>query len=244
MLSTYKKFHKSILDILFPIKCISCKKEGFWICHKCFNKIHINTEHYCSVCQTKLTPNGKTCISCKRVNHLDGMIWATNYREPIIAQAIHLFKYRFIQDLHYPLGNLILKSMTKTEMPIPDLIIPIALHPRRLRWRGFNQSELLAKIISNNLLPLHKIPIAEDILMRQKNTKPQMEIKRRKQRQQNISGAFSIKNSNLIENKTILLIDDVSTTGSTIFECAKILKSQGAKEVFAAIVAKQEVGRH
>lgn len=243
MFLTLKNLNKLILDTIFPIKCVGCGKTDFWICNKCLNEIHIETDYYCSICQIKSTSGGKTCLSCKKKDSLDRMIWTTNYNQPLIMKAIHLFKYRFVQDLHIPLGTLLTKTIAKAEIPIPDLIIPVPLHPRRIRWRGFNQSELLAKIVSDNLLPLHEIPIEKSVLFRQRNTKPQMELKKRNQRQQNISNAFKIKHSKLIKDKKILLIDDVSTTGSTIFECAKILKSNGADEVFAVVVAKQEISR-
>lgn len=168
------------------------------------------------------------------------MISSADYSDPVVSKAIHLFKYRFAQDLHKPLGQLAVKALRQTEMPIPDLIIPIALHSRRLRWRGFNQSSLLTDIISKNLIPLSEIPIDEKVLIRKRYTKPQMEIKQRVLREKNISGAFMIQNADLIKNQNVLLVDDVATTGSTIFECAKILKASGAKDVFAIVVARQE----
>lgn len=229
------------LDILFPVKCLGCKKEGEWICEICSNKIKINTEHVCGVCEKNLTPDGRTCLSCKKKNGIDAFLPAVSYKNLLVSKAIHLYKYRFVENLHQPLGNLMIKTLQKTDLPLPNLIIPIPLHRKRLRWRGFNQSALLARSISENLLPFSKIPQKENVLIRKKYTKPQMEIKKFHDRKENIRDAFEIVDKLKIKDKTILLVDDVCTTGSTIFECTKILKQAGAKEVFAIVIARQEI---
>jgi ComF family protein len=127
-------------------------------------------------------------------------------------------------------------------LAIPDLIIPVPLHPKRLRWRGFNQAELLAKYLGENMTPGFSLPVLSDVLIRQKNTTTQMKIKNYSERQKNMEGAFGInkENNNLIRSKNILLVDDVATTGSTLFECARILKKSGAASVFGIVVARQE----
>jgi len=121
------------------------------------------------------------------------------------------------------------------------MVVPIPLHPRRLRWRGFNQSALLAGHIAANLLPQNPLPFDENMLVRKRYTPPQMEISNYQNRKQNIAGAFSLAGRKDVRNKTVLLIDDVATTGSTIFECARVLKAAGAREVFAAVIARQEI---
>ncbi|KKQ45461.1 MAG: hypothetical protein US63_C0016G0012 [Candidatus Moranbacteria bacterium GW2011_GWC2_37_8] len=239
IISTFSDF---ILDTLFPIRCLQCKKEGNWICRACASNIHIQTEHVCPICERSTTPNGKTCLDCKKKSALDGIIPATNYQDPTVSKAIHHFKYRFIADLHVELGGLLISALQKSDTPIPDIIIPIPLHTRRLRWRGFNQSFLLASQVAQKLLPAIEIKLEENILIRKRYTCPQMEIKDYQSRKQNLAGAFHCSDANAVKNKIILLIDDVATTGSTIFECAKVLKKAGAKEVYAAVIARQEVG--
>jgi ComF family protein len=235
-----EKTHKSILDILFPVRCLSCKKEGPWLCEACQNKIIIRTEHVCGVCEKMITPDGRTCLACKKKSSLDGLIATCSYKQSTVAQMVHLFKYRFISDLHVPLANLLILALQKTDIPLPDMIIPIPLHPRRLRWRGFNQSELLARHLADNLLPNSQLAMRCNILIRNRYTAPQMGIKDYQSRRLNIAGAFSISPSANLKNKTVLLVDDITTTGSTIFECAKVLKSAGASEVFAIVLARQE----
>ena len=235
-----KMIHNLILDLLFPVRCISCGKDDFWICPDCFSKIRSLTDHVCAVCEKAFTPDGRTCLACKKKNPLDGLISATSYRQSFIASAVHYYKYRFVQDLHIPLGNLLVECLKKTDLPLPNLVIPIPLHPRRLRWRGFNQSALLADHVAKNLLPSATLDFSPNILRRCRYTLPQMQIKKYSFRQENIRGAFEVIDKNQIKGKIVLLVDDIATTGSTIFECAKVLKIAGAREVFAIVVARQE----
>jgi len=235
-----EKINKFILDILFPIHCIACKKEGAWICEICLAKIKVQDEHLCPICEKMITPDGRTCLACKKRTSLDGLLVSSSYLQFPIASAVHLFKYRFISDFHLPLGELLIRVMRQAEIPLPDIIMPVPLHKRRLRWRGFNQSALLANHLAKNLLPAVVLTIDENILIRNRYTTPQMQIKNYTNRLENINGAFSVSHHTDIKNKTILIVDDIATTGSTIFECAKILKDAGAKEVFAIVLARQE----
>jgi predicted amidophosphoribosyltransferase len=110
-----------------------------------------------------------------------------------------------------------------------------------MRWRGFNQAELLARYLGTNLTPGFEIMVSTKALLRNKYTIPQMQIKNNLQRKTNIKGSFSLNKDckNLIKNKNILLVDDIATTGSTLFECTKILKKKGAKKVYGIVLAKQ-----
>lgn len=239
--TVFNDLTRLILDIFFPISCISCGKENEWICQECFSRIFIKNEHVCGICEKVTTPDGRTCQKCKKRSALNALVVATSYKNEIVSKAVHFYKYRFIPDLHVQLGNLMVKALQKTDLPLPDVIVPIPLHSRRLRWRGFNQSELLAKHVLSNLLPGTEIPMDEKILVRKKYTSPQMKINSYKQRKENIKGSFETVSPEKIKDKAILLIDDIATTGATIFECAEVLKNAGAKEVYAAVVARQEM---
>lgn len=140
-----QKTKKVILDTLFPISCLSCGKTDVWLCKNCLNKISQKNNQVCPYCEKMITPNGYTCFACKKKYSLDGLLVASSYKDRVISKAIHLYKYRFAEELSSPLGDIIIKSIKNSELPLPDIIIPVPLHPRRLRWRGFNQSELLAK---------------------------------------------------------------------------------------------------
>jgi len=241
---------KFILDTLFPISCVICKKENFWFCQNCLEKIEIVSEQVCPYCEKTVTAGGSICPKCRlyfsqknKGIFLDNLLVSAKYKKRGLSKVIHVYKYNFISDLSVPLGKIILKAFVKNDIPLPDLIIPVPLHPRRLRWRGFNQAELLADFISLNLTVGLEIPVEKNILQRKKYTQPQMKIKSYKERIFNMQGAFCLKKEarGKVKNQNILLIDDVSTTGSTLLACAKILKSFGAKKVFGAIIARQEI---
>jgi len=261
-----------ILDTLFPIHCISCNKENVWLCDDCFQKIEPVFFQICPVCEKIITEKGQPCERCRKKNRtLDNLIVSARYKENNLSKLVHLYKYNFIEDLHIPLGKLLVKAILKNNLPIPDLIIPIPLHPRRLRWRGFNQSELLAKYVSENLTPGFSIPVFSDLIRRRKYTPPQMKIGKYSERRKNMEEAFEINKQisekgsadrspsgglsaskkrtvridtqfQYLQDKKILLIDDIATTGATLFECAKILKQNGAKKVMGAVIARQEFG--
>ncbi len=245
LLKFFSRLKSFSLDILFPIVCIACDKPGKFICDSCFKKIPLQSKQVCPICEQRETPAGQACFACRNEHSIDGILAVSRYRknrQRLIAQAVHYFKYRFIKKLGPTLAKTMKESFLRSELPIPDFIIPVPLHPRRLRWRGFNQAEILAKYLSDNLTPGLEIPLLKKILVRSKYTPPQMNIKNYRQRQSNLKNAFEISpnKKNKIYKKNILLVDDISTTGSTLFECAKELKKAGAKKVFGIIIARQE----
>ena len=243
ILNLLPRFKKTVLDILFPVSCFSCGAPDQWLCGKCFSRIPIFEDQVCPICEQVRIPSGNLCFYCKKRKkpHLDSLIVAVSYRNPLVRLLVSGFKYRFIADLAEPLGNLITGSAMKNDLPVPDFIVPVPLHPRRLRWRGFNQSRLLAEKIHSDIAPPLKIEVLE-IIERKKLNRPQMGIKKYSSRLKNVEGIFSMKEEypNL-SNKKILLVDDVATTGATLEECAKVLKQNGAKKVFGMVIARQSV---
>lgn len=233
--------HKFILDCLLPISCLGCNTDEQWICPTCLSKIKTLQENLCPICEKVPTPNGKTCFACKTKSPLDGLLVCCSYKENIISKSIHALKYKFISDLHQPLGKIMIQKILSSSLPLPDCLIPVPLHSKRLRWRGFNQSLLLAQYVGKNLTPGFDIPILENALFRNKNTQAQMGIKNYQQRKRNLVNAFSVLKNKKIKGKTVTLIDDVATTGATLFECAKTLKKSGARKVFAVVIARQEM---
>lgn len=231
------------LELLFPKSCVSCGRMGQFLCEKCLKEIATNSLQICFLCQRSITANGELCPSCKQYTTvpLDRLLVCGKYQDETLSKTIHLFKYKFIQELSVPLAELQTRILKHFAVPIPDLIIPVPLHKRRLRWRGYNQSALLANHISQNITPGMEIPVCENILFRTRNTAPQMKIKKISLRQENISGAFALfcGSENTIKGKRILLVDDVCTTGSTIFECAKTLSAGKPRSISAIVLARQ-----
>jgi len=211
---------KFILDIFFPSFCVSCKKEGSFLCDSCEEKIFI----------------------FKRPSHLPEkskikkFYCATEYKQKTLEKLIHNFKYRFIKEAKNDISKILIKHLELSEFK-PNknqILIPVPLHKKRLKWRGFNQSEILAKEIGSYF----DIPVTTNILFREKYTEPQISKQNRKERIKNIKNVFSCKNLNSIKNKEIILVDDVITTGSTLKECAKTLSKNNANDILAIVVAK------
>lgn len=237
-----KKIGTGILDILFPIRCLGCNTPTHteYLCQTCLDILPPRIRQRCPTCRKATTPRGEACFACSGMHSLDGLFAASFYRSPLIAHVIHTYKYRFIPSLAKPLGTWLGQRITEINLPLPDIYIPIPLHTRRLRFRGFNQSTLLARILADTLTPGSVLPVLENCLIRTRFTKPQMKTHSREERLDNLKNAFAISETNTVslQGKTIWLIDDIATTGTTLEECALVLKSAGAKSVFGIVLAR------
>ena len=222
------KILKTILDFIFPIKCLNCNIEGEFLCADCFNKIKLRDVKQCPLCNIEQS-NEKLCSDCKSKSYLDEVIICADYDNEVLQKTIHHFKYKYICDLQNSLGQIMTNKLSKVDTPKNLLIIPTPLHKRRHLERGFNQAELLANQLN--------LPIINNVLWRKKNIQHQADLNK-KQRLKNISNCFAIKNEELIKNKNILLIDDVITTGATLNEQARLLKQNNAHSVWALVIAK------
>jgi competence protein ComFC len=183
----------------------------------------------CFFCQT-ISEDGKTCSRCRAHSSLTGVV-VFGYHDGVLKDAVHAVKYDFITELAEPLGVLLALSLYAKFGNSQVQIVPIPLHRRRLAQRGFNQSELMARAVAERLM----VPVATD-LVRTKNTTPQVELSG-KARRENMNGVFSWKGQPLM-GKTVLIVDDVATTGTTLNEAARVLRGAGARQVWGAVVAK------
>jgi len=237
----FLKTKELFLDILFPKFCVNCQREGNYICQDCFALIDISDRQYCPFCISNekyaASDNFKTCYFCKKTKNLDGLFCAASYQNPIIRKLISEFKYEpFVRDYSKILSQIIILHLAlshKIDFLKDFLITPVPLFFKKTKQRGFNQSEEIAKYLSWFL----KIPVLKNTLVRVRNTFPQASLSKEK-RGENIKKAFSCLTPEAVENKKILLVDDVFTTGSTIEECAFVLKNSRAKEVWGIVVAK------
>lgn len=224
-----------ILDLLFPIQCLVCGKDEVLICDKCLNNIPRLPKQICLICKLP-SPFGATHPVCKNKNTLDGIISTLPYQEKHVKEIIKAFKFKYISSLAEPFAQIIFKEIQNNELSAffkDFIIVPVPLHANRLRWRGFNQAEILgnalAKILGNT--------IDINLIKRQKATIPQTKLTQ-EERQKNIQNAFIItENANFI-GKRILLIDDVVTSGATLRELARIIKKSGAESVWAVTLSK------
>lgn len=231
----------NILDFLFPKRCVSCGSFDVFLCQKCLVKVKFIELPICPVCERPAI-GGATHPGCKTRYSLDGLISVCVYDGPT-KNVIKRLKYKpWITELGEILANLALDFYHKNTSTIRiieqnPVLVPTPLHKSRERERGFNQSEILGRLMAHKL-NLEFIP---HLLIRHKKTKPQAELKG-KERLENIKNAFSVSSDspNILISKypNILLIDDVWTTGATLRACGQVLKLAGAKKVWALTLAR------
>ncbi len=246
-MSTAGAFRNFFLDAIFPPTCIGCeslipvteyagRNDRPGLCAACKDKIAIQNSFACAFCQAAVI-NGMTCPFCRKDHDLTQLLVTANYGQPLVQKVIKNFKYRFMKGLGEDMADLMSQYLKKqihnNVINIDDLVVvPTPLTTKRLRWRGFNQSEVLAGTVCKNF-GLEMI----EALKRNGNQRPQAEITNREERIANIGNVFTC-DSELILGKNILLIDDVSTTGTTLEACAKTLKSSGALKITAFVFAR------
>lgn len=212
------KIKDFLLDCVFPIPVIP-------------EKFPVNKTLFCGVCRARLPENKKTCH--KSAQYLLGA--AVGYDNALARQLIWKLKYRGRTALAKPLADILIKYAANLDLDFGKFIaVPMPLSKERRRYRGFNQSELIAKIFSEKI----KLPVCSSALARIKNTKPQAEMPDWDLRCDNIAGAFAVADPAPIAGKNIILIDDVSTSGSTLAEAAKVLKKAGARTIVGLVIAK------
>lgn len=232
-----QKIYQFFLDTIFPIKCLGCGKEGEWLCPDCLSSIELLKDQLCPKCG-KPSKNGKFCPDCSIKSKMTGILVGASYDDELLKKAIHVMKYNFVKGLAEPLSGLLMKTLKKNSqfsiLNSEFLIIPVPLHLKRLKWRGFNQAFELAWCLEKNL----DLEVKKDILIRSKYAKPQMQIKHHLARRKNIKNAFECVKPDEVKNKTIILIDDVCTTSATLEECAKALSLAKPKEIWGLVLAR------
>jgi ComF family protein len=219
--------------------------ECTYLCEKCLTSIPISKGITCFICGRR-SPQGYVCRTCHKKSFikLDGLLVASEWHNSLLKKIIYAYKYNFIKELGVPLSIIASEYLRanflydKQEQDIVFVSVP--LHPRRLAWRDFDQAKLLTKNISETLT----IPVAENILIKNRHTLPQAKINNRIEREINLKNAFSLtkslteKNKKILKNKIIILVDDVATTGTTLQECAKTLRPLSPREIWGLVIAR------
>jgi competence protein ComFC len=226
-------------DLIFPKKCVVCKKHGSYLCEKCFAFLSFDAKSLCLSCNNP-SFNNLTHPRCKRKLTIDGCFSALSYNKTV-QKLIFNFKYKpYLTDLKTVLSDLFYESIIQNEQFQQQikkgewLLVPIPLSSTKLRKRGYNQAEILAKELSKRFGIL-----VQDLLLRTKETKTQVGLTNL-QRKLNIKDAFLLKPHAIfvLKHKNVLLIDDVVTTGSTLLEAAKVLKKGHVDKVFGLTLAR------
>jgi ComF family protein len=222
---------QSLLELLYPPRCVVCRSRGSWYCSACQQHIEFIQPPFCHLCGQS-TSAGQLCRSCStRPLRIDG-IRAVGYLEGGLRTAIHRFKYSNLRPLAQPLGRLAAEYLSRNPLPV-EALVPVPLHAGRLRERGYNQAALLARQIGDATC----LPVVVDALARVKSTAPQVGLSAA-QRRQNVEGAFHCSRT-IVAGKNVLLVDDVCTTGSTLEACAIALQQAGVGQVWALVLARE-----
>ena len=232
---------KYFIDLVFPYRCVACQAflDDRYLCDKCFNALPIKKQLECIGCH-RPTPMGKTCTFCCDQYVIDQLFVVSDFKDPRVASAIHLFKYRFLDKLAEPLSRLSFKYLDHlakrdhfSMVQGNPLLVPVPLFKTREYWRGFNQAQLLARSIARH----YRLDVSTELV----RTKPgisQAELKDRPERLSNVRELYAITSPESFKGRNIILVDDVCTTGATLNECARILKDAGAVHVAGLAIAR------
>lgn len=225
------KIKKFILNLIFPTFCAGCEKFGDILCEECLIKISkIKISQYCAICD-KESPGGFTHKHCKDRNHINRLLVAAKYKQAE-KKLIYKLKYRNNKDCAGEIVKIIKNRFSQARMFKDFYLCPIPLHKKKQRIRGFNQAELLTKKLGK----IYENKGITKLILRKKNTMPQSSLNKH-ERAGNIKNAFELNKSEKIPEK-ILLIDDLTTSGATFKEAAKILKKHGVKKVWCLAFAR------
>jgi ComF family protein len=223
------------LDLLFPPRCVLCGRHGADLCRECADALPRAEPPRCPRCWSPL----RSGSACQRCGEADGLA-LEGLRSPYVFEEgardlVHALKYRYRSALASPMGELMARCLDGAPQAT-YVVVPVPLHPRRQRVRGYNQSLLLAREVSRRL----EFPLAAGALARRVNTPPQAKAAGAGARRRNVAGAFEA-GPGAVAGRRVLLVDDVTTTGATLDACARVLLAEGgASAVWGLTFARED----
>lgn len=246
--SSFRRHLSFLLDWIYPPRCRFChtllaRGPDDCFCARCREKVRPVAHPLCPICGRPFLDAGgedHLCGSClARAPHFD---WARAWAcyptgepdEHPLREVIRRFKYGRKLSLGRPLGRIMAREcgIFFDGCPI-DVILPVPLHTKRLRWRGFNQALVLAREVGRRWA----IPVDPFVLVRSRETDPQTQLNE-EERRKNVRGAFAVASGKSVDGKIVLLVDDVYTSGATVNECARTLRRAGASGVQVLTLAR------
>lgn len=234
MIVLAKSVLDGLLDLVYPPKCLVCGTFGpYYLCKPCISQIERVSRPYCPRCGHTL--HEAHCRNCWGRVRSFATGRAAGHYGGTLREAIHQFKYGGARMLAHPLAFVLYQYLvTSADFPWRrvDCVVPVPIHVIRQRTRGYNQSELLAE----ELCRMIGLPMVSDALIRKVYTRPQVELSG-SERRSNVEDAFRVVRPALLKGKTILLIDDVGTTGSTVHECSLALLRAGVARIYVLCLA-------
>jgi len=220
------------IDSFFPKRCVGCGQLGGFFCPECLGKLSKLLPPLCPNCG-RPQPSGIVCPDCwQRQTEIDGIRSPFRF-DDIIRKAIHQLKYQNLKAISPCLAELLADYLISHPLP-GEALICVPLHPQRIRERGYNQSNLLARGLSERI----DLPVIENCLIRVKQTQPQVRTADVEERRRNVADAFMCRDER-VSGKQIILIDDVCTSGATLESCAVALKNKGATSVWGLTLARE-----
>jgi len=244
---------ESLFATLFPSDCRLCGAplvniSRLPVCEECLSAMRPITGGVCSVCGERLISryafSGEQgeprCGLCRRLEPSFAKAAAYGSYSGGLRELIHLLKYEQVRPAANVLGRMLAEAIAALEPSFAEgkvLVLPVPLHRSKLRQRGFNQSELIARAALKLKPAGDRLALNATVLERCRETQSQTGLTRH-QRRENIRGAFAVANPDDVAGREILLVDDVFTTGTTVSECARLLRRAGASKVWVATVAR------
>ena len=224
-----------LVDLIFPRSCLSCGNQGRYVCDSCIKKVP-SPKLVCPECQ-RPSIDGFTHIKCKRTLSLDGIISIWCY-QGVVRTALLKLKYAYAREIATEISVYTNYQLDKFLIALPKnpTLVPIPLYFLKENLRGFNQTEILGKAMAMR----QTWKFVPDLLLRKMLKKPQAELKG-DERKENIKGVFALNSfyQPLITNhQSLILFDDIYTTGSTLKEACKVLKRNGANVVWGLTIAR------
>ena len=228
---------RTTLDLVLPVHCLGCGRQGEIICPGCHSDLVPLDAPFCYICADPGVVG--LCRSCRNRRRTSAIplsgIRSPFLMEGLIQEAVHCFKYRNYRVAAPCLGGLMARFLDKHPLP-GEALVPVPLHPHRLRERGYNQAELLASDIGKAT----GLPVETQLLSRTRNSARQARTAVGNLRRANTAGAFVCEED--LAGASCILVDDVCTTGSTLEACAEALAASGASEVWALTLAREPLG--
>jgi ComF family protein len=242
---------ESLFATLFPADCRICGEpliriSRLPVCEDCLESIHPIAGGLCAICGERivsayaLESEDIRCGICRRLDPPFAKAAAYGSYESGLRELIHMLKYQQVRPAANVLGRMLAEVIVELQAgwyPAPVLVVPVPLFSAKLRQRGFNQAEVIARMALKVSPEREKYSVAADLLERSRDTQSQIGLTRH-QRRENLRGAFRVTDREKVAGREILLVDDVFTTGTTASECARVLRRAGAARVWVATVAR------
>jgi ComF family protein len=243
----------SLFAVLFPSDCRICgtplvKISRLPVCPECLDAMRPIPGGVCTICGERMfspyasagASGESRCGFCRRVEPVFARAAAYGSYESGLRELIHLLKFGGVRPAANVLGRMLAEAIATLEPDFPAdsvTVVPVPLHRTKLRQRGFNQAELIARAAMKIRQPGDRLRLCGNVLQRKRETASQIGLTSH-QRRENLRGAFGVTQPELVKGRDVLVVDDVYTTGATVSECARVLRRAGATKVWVATVAR------